>query len=66
MVELLEELNFFNPEDKDNRDDLLDALSMALVMLNPALRTIYGDAIEGEFTVMDDSEFKELAFGGCP
>jgi hypothetical protein len=69
MTELVEQADMYDPQDSDASDDILDALAMALVMLNPALRAYAGlsdDAIEGEFSVMDEREFAPLALGACP
>jgi hypothetical protein len=69
MTALVAQADMYDPEDPDAEDDILDALAMALVMLNPALRAYAGlndDSIEGEFSVMDEREFEPLALGACP
>ncbi len=46
-------------------DDLLDALSIATMMVNPAMLAA-GNVYEGEYTVVDEDGYEELEFGGCP
>lgn len=48
-------------------DDLLDALSIATMLINPALLAA-GNVYEGEYEVLyeDESSYEELEFGGCP
>jgi hypothetical protein len=69
MVELVTQLDMYNPEDPDAEDDILDALAMGIVMLNPALRAYAGldtEAIEGEFSVMDEREYQTVRLAACP
>ena len=64
-TKLLQQLDDYDPVDKSLYVDLLDALAMGITSVNPALRSQV--TIDGDFEVLDDeSEFKELAFGGCP
>lgn len=48
-------------------DDLLDALSLATMAINPALLAA-GNVIEGEYTHMGyvEDEIQELSYGGAP
>lgn len=48
-------------------DDLLDALSIATMLINPALLA-QGNVIEGEYEVisMNDADYPALDFGGAP
>lgn len=49
-----------------SHDDLLDALSIAIEMINPALDTPHGNLIEGEFRRLDEAA-GELTFDEmCP
>lgn len=70
MTELVTQADMYDPEDPDADDDILDALAMGIVMLNPALRSYAlqdDEAIEGEFSVMDEREWKALGPArACP
>ena len=72
MTELVEQADMYDPQDPDADDDYLDALSMGLVMLNPALaqyaqKDEEGETVEGEFSVMDEREWKPLErVRACP
>lgn len=70
MATLVEQLDEYDPEDKDAADDILDALAMGIVMLNPALQTLrggQGETFEGEWSYVDEEkEYPRLAVGGCP
>jgi len=68
MEELLTQANDYNPEEKNPRDDLLDAIAMGIVAMNPALRqAIKGDTLEGEYSrIEDESQYEDLSPGGCP
>lgn len=46
-------------------DDLLDALSIATMMVNPALLAA-GNVYEGEYTAVGDDNTPELSYGGAP
>jgi hypothetical protein len=54
----------YDPNDSAQHDDILDALSMGILGVNPALRQ--GLTVDGDFEVMDESEYKMIKFGGCP
>jgi hypothetical protein len=54
MSELLTQLDDYDPQVEDQPDDLLDAIAMAIISYNPALRT--GSAIDGEAMVVDDDD----------
>ncbi len=66
MTKLIMQMDEYDPNDDSFHDDILDAVSMAIVSMNPALRSAL--TIEGEFTEVIDDEraYKKLAFGGCP
>lgn len=64
MTKLIDQMNDYDPQDESLHDDILDALSMAVMSVNPALRQ--GLTVEGEYAVLDESEFEPIAFGGCP
>ena len=72
MTQLVEQLDEYDGSDSCN-DDTIDALSIALLALNPALRLLMSNmmleddkTISGDFTIIDEREYKELTFGGCP
>ncbi|ATB52644.1 hypothetical protein PVS_08 [Vibrio phage vB_VspS_VS-ABTNL-3] len=46
-------------------DDLLDALSIATMLINPALLAA-GNVIEGEYSVVNEDEYEALEYGGAP
>lgn len=65
MTKLISQLDDYDPLDTSQHDDLLDALAMAIMSVNPYMRD--AGVIEGEFEVLlDESEYKQLSFGGCP
>jgi hypothetical protein len=64
MTKLISQMEDYDPEDKNQHDDILDALAMGILSVNPELRQNL--AIEGEYEVLDESEYKTIAFGGCP
>jgi hypothetical protein len=56
----------YDPQVKDQPDDLLDAIATGIISMNPALRQRGAD-IEGEFhEVESEEEYPRLRFGGCP
>lgn len=64
MTKLIQQMDEYDPLDESQHDDYIDALSMAVMSVNPLLR---GQLVEGEYTILDDeSEYEELTFGGCP
>lgn len=63
MLELVEEMEQYNPTKDAEHDDILDALSIGVQMLMPYL----GLTLEGDYMVVDDeSQYRQLAVGGCP
>jgi predicted phage terminase large subunit-like protein len=46
-------------------DDILDAFSLATMCVNPAMLQA-GRVFEGEYSVVDESGYDELDFGGAP
>lgn len=67
MQELVEQADMYNPEDPDAEDDILDALAMAIIKLNPSLAYATPMDIEGEYMVVEDErEYDEVTIGGCP
>jgi predicted RNase H-like nuclease len=63
MKKLIEQMDDYDPKIVEQADDLLDALAMAITAINPALRNT---TIDGEFSVVDESAYEDLNFGGCP
>jgi hypothetical protein len=56
------QMDDYDPQVRDQRDDMLDAFAMAITSVNVAARTI-----DGESYVVDESAYKPLALiGGCP
>jgi hypothetical protein len=66
MSELINQMDDYDPEVKDQPDDLLDAIAMGITSLNPALRAQTGNTLEGEWSKMEEQEYAELEFGGSP
>lgn len=65
MTKLVTQMDEYDPNDASLHDDILDALSMAVMSVNPAMREAL--TVEGEYVVVqDESEYKQLTFGGCP
>lgn len=64
MTKLVTQMDEYDPADQSLHDDILDALAMAVTCMNPYLRE--GITIEGDYDVVDESEYKMLKFGGCP
>lgn len=66
MTELIQQADDYDPQVKDQPDDLLDAIATGIISMNPGLRS-QGDDIEGSYThVEDESAYPRLRFGGCP
>lgn len=61
--ELIDQMNSYNPNDKSQHDDILDALAMAITSINPAAR-----AIEGEYELLeeDEGQYEPIRIGACP
>lgn len=67
MLELIEQMSDYNPIIKDQRDDILDALSMAIISDNPLLGENSPVTLEGEYDyVKEEVAYAEARFGGCP
>lgn len=63
MTDLIQQMQNYNPLDDSEHDDILDALAMAVVSVNPAQR----GAIDGEYVELDDQDDALIAYvGGCP
>lgn len=63
MTKLVQQLDDFDPEVMQH-DDVIDALSIGVTSLNPALRLAFsGDDEEG---FIDESDYEAISFGGCP
>lgn len=61
-TKFISQLDDYDPQVKDQEDDLLDMVSMAITSVNPGARTI-----DGEFYVVDEEEYEDLEIiGGCP
>lgn len=68
MKELIGQMDDYDPMVRDQPDDLLDALAIALLELRPELLN-NDDSLEGEFVVVDDGKSKKyrpLNIMGCP
>lgn len=61
MTDLIDQMDTYNPLDKSQHDDLLDALAMADTSMNPALREI-----EGDYEEIEDAEYERLEVVACP
>jgi len=65
MDKLVTQMDEYDPADASLHDDILDALSMGILSVNPALRSSL--TVEGEYSIVDDeSDYKQIRFGGCP
>jgi len=65
MTKFVTQMEEYDPLDDSQHDDILDALSMAITSINPALRDSATD--DGDYdSTLDESEYKQIAFGGCP
>ena len=66
MTKLVQQLEDFNPLG-NGKDDVIDALAMAITMLRPYLRED-GDTIDGEaWEIEDDENYTAIEFArGCP
>lgn len=64
MTKFITQMDEYDPLDEHQHDDLLDALAIGVTALNPHLRAAV--TVEGDYDVIDESEYKMLEFGGCP
>ena len=65
MSEFITQADDYDPNVKDQPDDLLDAIAIGIMSMNPALRN--SSDLEGEFSRVDDeSDYTPVAIGGCP
>lgn len=65
MRELIQQMDEYDPTVKDQKDDIIDALAMAIRLAGPLLQSVY--TLEGQARVIDESRFEELPLlGGCP
>jgi len=64
MTEFVTQADDYDPQVKDQEDDLLDAIATGITSENMALRL--GADLEGEFTVLNEDEYKPLVVRGCP
>lgn len=65
MAHHIELISQWNDYPQVSKDDILDALSLGTMAVNPSMLAV-GDTYEGTYEVEDESEFKTLAFGGAP
>ncbi len=67
MSELITQADDYDPNIKDQPDDLLDAISMGIIDQNPALRASLVEDPEGIGQDMqDESQYEDLHVGGAP
>lgn len=66
MNELLEQADDYDPNVKEQVDDLLDAISMAIIDQNPALKGTMVEDPETGALVEDESQYEELSLRGAP
>ena len=67
MQELITQADDYDPNVKNQPDDLLDAIATGITCMNPAMRA-EGD-IEGEYKRIyeeQEKQFPRLTIGGCP
>lgn len=62
MVDLIEQLDRYNPEDRTALVDIIDCLAIGVTASNPALRDI-----EAEYEQLDDEDYAEMkVVNRCP
>lgn len=63
MTDLVDQMNSYNPDDKGQHDDILDALAMAVTSINPAAREF-----DGDYSVIeeDEKDYEPIRVGACP
>jgi hypothetical protein len=64
MTELIEQADDYDPQVKDQPDDILDAIATGIFAMNPALRA--ANTIEGEYSAVDDEDYKPLRLRHAP
>lgn len=60
-TELISQMDDYDPQVKDQKDDILDMVSMAITSVSPGARTI-----DGEYYEMDERDVKQLEVRHCP
>lgn len=68
-TQLISQADDYDPNVKEQPDDLLDAISTGIIAYNPALRQSSSDDIEGEYKRIREEEretYGELEYGGAP
>lgn len=66
MTELVTQADDYDPEVRDQPDDLLDMIATAIISYNPALRSNSDDELEGEYRRVEEEEYPRLNYGGAP
>lgn len=66
MTELIEQADDYDPNVKEQADDLLDAISMAIIDQNPALRGSNLEDPETGALIENEEEYEDLIPGGAP
>lgn len=69
MTELIAQADDYDPNVKDQPDDLLDAIATGITCMNPAIRLEASSDIDGEFRRIKEEEERDypaLSGGGCP
>lgn len=65
MKSLVDQMDEYDPTLKEQKDDILDALAMAIRLAGPVLQSVY--VIDGEAREIDEAEYEMLPIlGGCP
>lgn len=67
--ELITQADDYDPNVKDQPDDLLDAIATGIISYNPALRQASDDDIEGEYMRIrqeEKTDYKALSYSGAP
>lgn len=65
MNELITQADDYDPNIKDQPDDLLDAIATGITAMNPAMRA--NNTIDGEYSyVEEEREYERLEVKGCP
>jgi hypothetical protein len=61
----IKQMDDYDPTIKDQKDDIVDAIALGIMSVNPELRGSV--TLEGEFTTLPDSDTKrQIEFRGCP
>jgi hypothetical protein len=64
MAQLISQADDYDPNVKDQPDDLIDAIATGIIAMNPQMMA--GSDLDGEFSHVNEEEYRELEFIGAP